>query len=187
MILEFFVIQDGKDVRVNIKPGETTWCDHDSSTKSMILYERKNLIKIKNDFEEALIVDVTVVPKQKVEFVQLDFKVSPTDSLDEVEEECEEEEDEDYEDDDFTSGYDDEEDDDEEDEEISDEDNLSPIEEAKKNAEEYKKDSEKKYKGKKRGRKKKRGPKPGSKRKKTAQAPTMIDKKDDIITTGLTS
>lgn len=43
--LDFFLKQNKEDIRVNLAPGETSWCDLDSTTRSMILYERKNLIK----------------------------------------------------------------------------------------------------------------------------------------------
>lgn len=43
--LDFFLRQNSEDIRVNLAPGEISWCDSDSSTRSMILYERKNLIK----------------------------------------------------------------------------------------------------------------------------------------------
>jgi hypothetical protein len=49
--LDFFLKQNDNDIRVVLDSGESTWCDADSNTKSMILYERKNLIKISPDSE----------------------------------------------------------------------------------------------------------------------------------------
>ncbi len=43
--LEFFLKQNKEDVRVVLNPGEFTWCNHGTTTKSMVLYERKGLIK----------------------------------------------------------------------------------------------------------------------------------------------
>ena len=43
--LDFFLRQNKEDIRVVLMPGETTWCDHGTTTKSMILYERKSLIR----------------------------------------------------------------------------------------------------------------------------------------------
>lgn len=42
--LDFFLRQNKKDVRVVLGPGDISWCDVGSTTKSMILYARKNLI-----------------------------------------------------------------------------------------------------------------------------------------------
>lgn len=104
IILELFVVQDNKDVRVTLNPGEKNWCDADSSTKSMILYERKNLIKIstQENKEDTLIITVFVKPQEEVKFVDLNFKVLPTgaefenvseDEIDEDESDSEEEKD----------------------------------------------------------------------------------------------
>jgi hypothetical protein len=43
--LDFFVKQGKEDVRIVLMPGESSWCDHGSTTKSMILYGRKGLIQ----------------------------------------------------------------------------------------------------------------------------------------------
>ncbi len=43
--LDFFLKQDNQEIRVVLNADESTWCDFDTNTKSMILYERKNLIK----------------------------------------------------------------------------------------------------------------------------------------------
>ena len=47
--LEFFLKQDKKDIRVLLGPGESSWCDNGTTTKSMILYNRKRLIKIHDE------------------------------------------------------------------------------------------------------------------------------------------
>ena len=47
--LEFFLKQNKKDIRVMLVPGESSWCDNGTTTKSMILYKRKNLIKIHDE------------------------------------------------------------------------------------------------------------------------------------------
>jgi hypothetical protein len=143
--LDFFLIQNKQDVRVVLEPGETSWCDNESQTKSMILYERKNLIKstvqdISTIIDEALAnadndeaLD-KLHTTEDIEYVEI-VSVDPTE---------------------LTIG--------------AIEESLTPLEKAKKETEEYKKESEKTYKGKKRGRKKKRGPKPGSKRKKSGDS-----------------
>lgn len=43
--LDFFLKQDNQEIRVVLNADESTWCDFDTNTKSMILYERKNLIR----------------------------------------------------------------------------------------------------------------------------------------------
>ena len=43
--LDFFLRQNKQDLRIVLNPGEFSWCDTGTTTKSMILYERKNLIK----------------------------------------------------------------------------------------------------------------------------------------------
>lgn len=126
--LDFFLKQDKKDVRVVLMPGESSWCDHESTTKSMILYERKKLLKVstessvleKKPSEGLLSVKPMSEPSGQLFYLEPIYKEQP-----------------------------------------------SLLEKAQQETEEYKQQSEKKYKGKKRGRKKKRGPKPGSKRKKT--------------------
>ena len=133
--LELFLKQNKEDVRVTLNPGESSWCDHESTTKSMILYERKNLIKSSDEIIKDNISNTTedlipVIPLSEPSGML--FFLEPVYSESELSE--------------FTQ---------------------------KKEIEEPKKESEKKYKGKKRGRKKKRGPKPGSKRNKgqNPQAP----------------
>ena len=139
--LDFFLRQNKQDVRVVLKPGEASWCDSGAQTKSMILYERKNLIKsAPNSIDTIVDEDVVNVNNDEaldklhttedVEYVEI-MSVDPPEFTPDTTEET-----------------------------------LTPLEKAEKETEEYKKESEKTYKGKKRGRKKKRGPKPGSKRKK---------------------
>jgi hypothetical protein len=160
--LDFFLKQDKKDIRVVLNPGESSWCDDGSSTKSMILYERKNLIKTSVEAEQNFFppIDPEVVKNMKpVTVEQLKKAVEEMPKVKNVSDET------------VGGGL------------ISVVpmgapsgqlfymepvigEQLTPLEKAKKETEEYKEESEKKYKGKKRGRKKKRGPKPGSKRKK---------------------
>ena len=143
--LDFFLKQNKDDVRVVLNPGESTWCNHGTTTKSMILYERKNLIKssdenvqipiAKTKGDDKMIWDdkkISIKPPSPLigKLFYVDFKYEENNKIE-----------------------------------------LSPIEKAAKETEEYKKESEKTYKGKKRGRKKKRGPKPGSKRKKIINNP----------------
>lgn len=52
--LEFFLKQDKEDIRVTLKPGEKTWCDYGTTTKSMILYERKSLITVMPGVEDPI-------------------------------------------------------------------------------------------------------------------------------------
>lgn len=126
--LSFFLKQDKEDVRIVLSPGETSWCDYETSTRSMALYERKKLINITEDIlidkkiEKSLTVALDIIPVKPMLEPDKDLFISI----------------------------------------VSD---ITPLEKAQKETEEYKKESEKKYKGKKRGRKKKRGPKTGSKRK----------------------
>lgn len=140
MKLDFFVSQNKEFVRVVLKPGESSWCDTGISTKSMILYERKKLIKSFPYSEATIIAEVAanvnndeVLDKlhttEDIEYVEIPGVDPPEFTPDTTEV-------------------------------------LTPLEKAEKETEEYKKESKKNYKGKKRGRKKKRGPKPGSKRKK---------------------
>jgi hypothetical protein len=139
--LDFFLKQNKQDIRVVLKPGETSWCDSGTQTKSMILYERKNLIKSTlNSLDTIVDEDAANVNNDEVldklhttediEYIKITGVDPPEFTPDTTEE------------------------------------SLTPLEKAEKETEEYKKESEKTYKGKKRGRKKKRGPKPGSKRKK---------------------
>ena len=37
--LDFFLRQNKEDVRVVLNPGEISWCDEGTTTKSMLLYE----------------------------------------------------------------------------------------------------------------------------------------------------
>lgn len=63
--LEFFLRQNKEDVRVALKPGECTWCDQDTTTKSMILYKRKSLIKVTaeaSDIELLITEGLDVIP-----------------------------------------------------------------------------------------------------------------------------
>jgi hypothetical protein len=144
--LDFFLKQNKQDVRVVLKPGETSWCDLGTTTKSMILYERKNLIKSSIGSSSTIIAEVAanvnndeVLDKlhttEDIEYIQIPGVDPPEFTPDTTE-------------------------------------LLTPLEKATKETEEYKKESEKTYKGKKRGRKKKRGPKPGSKRKKSGDNPS---------------
>lgn len=43
--LDFFLKQNDQEIRVVLNADESTWCDFNTNTKSMILYERKNLIR----------------------------------------------------------------------------------------------------------------------------------------------
>lgn len=158
--LEFFLRQNKEDVRVILNPGESTWCNHGTTTKSMILYERKNLIKssdeniqipiAKTKGDDKMILDVEEISIKPIlapigQLFYVDFKYESVEkqaqpSMDKK------------------LG-------------VVNPEELTPIEKAKKETEEYKKESERTYKGKKRGRKKKRGPKPGSKRKKNTDNP----------------
>lgn len=158
IILELFVVKDGKDVRITLNPGDKDWCDVDSSTKSMILYERKHLIKISNDVNEeikkdTIVIDIIVKPQAKVEYIETNITILPTSTIL-------------NEDDSFT-----------EEEKATGDSEESDTE----------KKEPKKYKGKKRGRKKKRGPKPGAKKKKAAQLPTMTEFNPSVAYTGTTN
>lgn len=153
--LELFLRQNKQDVRIALKPGETSWCDPGTSTKSMILYERKQLIKtfdeVAGTIDDLAAANVNsdevldnLHTTENVEFIPVEEKSEqeevhplspPSDVL-------------------F----------------VMDMAYSNPLEKAEKEAKEYKEESEKKYKGKKRGRKKKRGPKPGSKRKKDSDS-----------------
>ena len=177
--LEFFLKQNKKDIRVLLGPGESSWCDNGTTTKSMILYNRKRLIKVydenftmeqdvdvNNDesidklhtTEDIRTVSLDIIPPQSM--TPLDVELMAETILESIEQKAAPS--------------------------ISDiedikylQDNLfkslgipkvdediSILEKAKKETEEYKAESAKTYKGKKRGRKKKRGPKTGSKRNK---------------------
>lgn len=155
--LDFFLKQNKQDVRVVLGPGETSWCDSGSQTKSMILYERKNLIKSTlNSMDTIVDEDAANVNSdealdnlhttQDIEYVQI-MSVDPPEFTPDITEALNKNINEEIE-------------------------ILTPLEKAEKETEEYKKESEKTYKGKKRGRKKKRGPKPGSKKKKGGDSPS---------------
>ena len=199
--LEFFLKQNRKDIRVMLSPGEESWFDKGTTTKSMILYGRKGLIKI-HDTDSTIEQDIDanndealdkLHTTEDIRTVALDI-VSPQSlsapdaklfaeiNFDSIEKKAEPS--------------------------ISDiedikylQDNLfkalglpatedvsfSLLEKAQKETEEYKNESEKTYKGKKRGRKKKRGPKPGSKKKKANNLPTISENNSDVIITGVTN
>lgn len=150
--LELFLKQNKQDVRVALGPGQTSWCDSGSTTKSMILYERKQLIKTSNEASGTMIASEklnvnsdealdSLHTTEDNKFITEEAELlsvkplSPPDGLLYVMDFVYEKE-------------------------------LTPLEKAEKETKEYKEESEKKYKGKKRGRKKKRGPKPGSKKRK---------------------
>lgn len=157
--LDFFLRQKKQDVRVVLKPGESSWCDPGSQTKSMILYERKNLIKTSEMAEDTIIDEVAANASHDevlddlhtTETVAYEFNeevVKPA-SGEEILELSQTKID-------SFNPY----------SELQIPADLSPLDKATQEVEEYKQESEKKPKGKKRGRKKKRGPKPGSKRNK---------------------
>ncbi len=168
--LEFFVKQNKEDVRVILKSGEFSWYDQGTTTKSMILYERKGLIK-STEHSDITIVDEDAAninndeildhlhTTEDIEYIKVmgvdppDFTPDTTVGIDIVPVQAMAEPDKEF----FM-------------ELVCD--TLTPLEKAKKETEEYKKESEKTYKGKKRGRKKKRGPKTGSKRKKGGDSPS---------------
>lgn len=146
MRLELFLKQNKEDIRVILAPGEKSWCDYGTTTKSMILYERKKLIKsdlpIESLMAEELVAtintDELLDKTQNIKSSESGILETVTDSKVIAENAIEA---------------------------------LTPLEKAQKETEEYKKESERTYKGKKRGRKKKRGPKPGSKKKKNGDNP----------------
>ena len=137
--LDFFLKQNKEDIRIVLNADESSWCDHGTTTKSMILYERKNLIRVtpevisehielKTEYEKIIISNaittaLDLIPVQAMSEPDMEFFIEITCDAD------------------------------------------ATLDKAKKEVEEYKEESVKKYKGKKRGRKKKRGPKPGSKKK----------------------
>lgn len=186
--LDFFLRQNKKDVRVVLKPGDISWCDVGSTTKSMILYARKNLITIHDASKEVEeIIGVDFFPPLNPEDVKL---IKPID-LEDLKKAISEMPKVNNVDDStaasgllsvqpmskpdgllFTLDY-----------KYTNDSEPSPLEKAEEETKRYvdnkEEKEEKKYKGKKRGRKKKRGPKPGSKRKKATDAPTMIDPKTD--------
>lgn len=140
--LDLFLQQNKEDKRVVLESGQSSWCDEGSSTKSMILYERKKLIKLTVEelWEKQDIVTYIAsvdVAKNETEAVIHIIKVTDEGDIVPIRENK-------------TSEV----------ESIDLNSSLSK----EKVSEETK--EEKKYKGKKRGRKKKRGPKKGSKRNK---------------------
>ena len=197
--LEFFLIQNKNDIKVMLGPGESSWFDSGTTTKSMILYNRKNLIKIDEEestMEENLDVnnDETLDKLHTTEDIRtVSLDIIPPISLNEPDKKL------------FLEiapdsieqkGL----------PPISDieylqnklfnslnvpkeviNEILTPLERAQKETKEYKEESEKTYKGKKRGRKKKRGPKPGSKKKKANNPPTISEDQTKITITGTTS
>ncbi len=168
--LEFFVkVKDSDDILVSVNPGEVIFSDGEEMTKSMRVFERKNLISVANAEFDSISVDTengTIVatwdkdiekdllnfhniPDFKAEILSVlstDIESAITDSEDPYK--------------DLLAV------------DLLFEGENSIIDEAKKQAEEYVEEGEpvkekKKYNYKKKpGRKKKRGPKPGSKRSK---------------------
>ena len=196
--LEFFLKQNKKDIRVTLSPGEESWFDKGTTTKSMILYGRKGLIKI-HDTDSTVEQDVDanndealdkLHTTEDIRTVALDI-VSPQslsapdaklfaeinfDSIEKKAQPSIEDYDRILDSLDAKIGV-------PETEDVS----FSLLEKAQKETEEYKNESEKTYKGKKRGRKKKRGPKPGSKKKKANNLPTISENNSDVIITGVTN
>jgi hypothetical protein len=179
--LDFFLRQDKKDVRVVLGPGDISWCDLGSTTKSMILYARKNLIRVHDASEE---VEKLIGIKSESFAPPINKDEIKTPTIEDVKEN-------------FKKAV----------EELSkvknvpdntiaselisvkpmsepsgqilhieyvSEKELTPLEIAEEETKKYTEKEPKKYTGKKRGRKKKRGPKPGAKKKK-ASMPTMSD------------
>lgn len=132
--LDFFLKQNKADVRIVLSPGESSWCDNGTTTKSMILYERKNLIRVSNELDTI----------EGIEYVQKNLINALQNTIEEAKGSAEV----------LPSKT----------EEVAEEVKLTPLEIAKREVEEYKQAPDKKYTGKKRGRKKKRGPKPGAKK-----------------------
>lgn len=149
MKLDFFLQQNKQDIRVILSPGDISWCDEGSTTKSMILYERKNLIKTfleeVPEHEYLSIEEEREAIKERAKKALEEFakiKIKNPDDLDPV----------------LPLSI-----------PSSELFIFEPVYEPKKKDEEQNVEpskEEKKYKGKKRGRKKKRGPKKGSKRNK---------------------
>lgn len=67
--LDFFLKQSNVDVRIILEPGDIVSCDLGSTTKSMLLYARKNLIKIHDASEN---VDKLVSFEVEKETIKLD-------------------------------------------------------------------------------------------------------------------
>lgn len=198
--LDFFLKQEKKDIRVILEPGDIAWCDLGSTTKSMILYARKNLIKIHDASKE---VEKIIGISSESESESESKNFAPPVNTDEVRtlsiEQIKEN---------FESAV----------KELLKVKNIpnttiaselisvtplsiptgsllnlefitesTPIEKAEEEMKRYVSEEKepKKYTGKKRGRKKKRGPKPGSKKKKES-LPTMSEEKNDSSTISIT-
>lgn len=70
--LDFFLKQNGVDTRIVLGPGEISWCDYESSTKSMMLYERKSLIKVSTEETEIKqIIEDTEIKKRVEELIEV--------------------------------------------------------------------------------------------------------------------
>lgn len=193
--LDFFLRQNKKDVRVVLSPGDISWCDVGSTTKSMILYARKNLITIHDASKDVKdIIGINFFPPIDPEEIKL---IKPI-SLDDVKKAIEEMP--------MINNVD---------FKTISEDivSVSPLgistsklfnlelqyvepektalEQAEEQTKAYTEEEKEKktYKGKKRGRKKKRGPKPGAKKKaakKALEKPTMLPPNENISGTGNT-
>lgn len=168
--LEFFIkIKDSDDILVSINPGDVIFSDGEEMTKSMRVFERKNLISVSNTEFDSVSVDTesgTIlatwdkgIEKDLLKFHNIpDFKAEIVSMLSTEIETAITDSENPYKD--LLAV------------ELLVEDENSIIGEAKKQAEEYAEEGEpvkekKKYNYKKKpGRKKKRGPKPGSRRKK---------------------
>jgi len=152
MRLDFFLKQGNVDVRIVIGPGESSWCDEGSVTRSMILYHRKRLIKV-CDMESSIEIEKLDEGTNTISDTELQSIIVPEIKI--------------------VSTFE------------FNEEPITPLEKAQKETEDYKKESEKKYKGKKRGRKKKRGPKSGSRKNKINNLPTISESNtNEIITSG---
>lgn len=195
--LEFFLKQNKEDVKVLLGPGESSWCDDGTSTKSMILYNRKRLIKvydenftiehgIDSNNDEALdklhttedirTVALDIIPPQSMLPPDVNFMAEITmDSIEKLAEpSLSDIEDIQYLQENLFKSLQLPKTVEEASQLPATEDvSFSLLEKAKQETEDYKNESEKKYKGKKRGRKKKRGPKTGSKRNKGNNNPPV--------------
>lgn len=194
--LDFFLKQEKKDIRVILGPGDITWCDLGSTTKSMILYARKNLIKIHDASKEVeKIIGISSESESKSFAPPVNTEETKTFTIEQIKENV-------------ASAI----------KELhkvkiipnttiaselisitpmSKPSDLlltfdlvtesTPLEKAEEEMKRYVSEEKepKKYTGKKRGRKKKRGPKPGSKKKKES-LPTMSEEKNDSSNTSIT-
>lgn len=66
--LDFFLKQNKSDIRVILSPGESSWCDDSTTTKSMILYERKSLIRVTGELD--IIEGIEYVQKNLINALQ---------------------------------------------------------------------------------------------------------------------